>query len=143
MKNRITNAVGGKSSLLKNLPKVDMKKNVLVNRGLMKRNPISVIDPSPKNLPLLFKKTRRKSDGSSTPHYRGYEDPDIYDDPRIWQYKPHFLSAKEGMLDIVYSDETNATMNMAIEEYIYDHNNLANPIIFIYRNDKSVVVGRN
>jgi len=43
----------------------------------------------------------------------------------------------------LYSKDNNIYLNLAIEEYFYEHADLVNPVLFLWRNDKTIVVGRH
>lgn len=44
-------------------------------------------------------------------------------------------------VEIIYSSIQNIHFNLATEEYLFDFSNLNHPILFLWRNDKTVVIG--
>jgi len=44
-------------------------------------------------------------------------------------------------IEIIHSSIQNIHFNLATEEYLFDHCQLDHPILFLWRNDKTVVIG--
>lgn len=49
--------------------------------------------------------------------------------------------ANFNQIEIIHSSIQNIHFNLATEEYLFDHANLTHPILFLWRNDKTVVIG--
>ncbi|KAL4492019.1 hypothetical protein ABPG72_008440 [Tetrahymena utriculariae] len=49
----------------------------------------------------------------------------------------------EKKVHILYSDYNNIHFNLATEEYLYEHSDLKHPTLFLWRNDKTIVIGRH
>jgi lipoate-protein ligase A len=45
-------------------------------------------------------------------------------------------------LQVFLSEGNNIHFNLASEEYLYEHSNLISPTLFLWRNDKTVVIGK-
>ena len=43
--------------------------------------------------------------------------------------------------EIYISKSNNIVYNLAVEEYFFDHREIMNPILFLYQNSKTVVIG--
>ncbi len=55
-----------------------------------------------------------------------------------------FLSAKaRSRANIYIANSNNIIYNLCTEEYFYEHNNVDKPILFLYQNDKNVVIGKH
>ena len=46
-------------------------------------------------------------------------------------------------MKILYSTSTNIFKNLAFERLLYRQTKLTEPILYFYRNDKSIIIGRN
>jgi hypothetical protein len=49
----------------------------------------------------------------------------------------------EKIIEIIYSDKTDIHFNLATEEYFFEHSNLKYPTLFLWRNDRNVVIGES
>ena len=49
----------------------------------------------------------------------------------------------EKKINILYSDYNNIHFNLATEEYLYEHSDLKHPTLFLWRNDQTIVIGKN
>lgn len=56
---------------------------------------------------------------------------------------PPFISKEEGAIDIMHAESTDINFNLATEEYMFDHLNIVNPILFLYRNSKTIIIGKH
>ena len=45
-------------------------------------------------------------------------------------------------IEIIHSSIQNIHFNLATEEYLFDFCTLSHPILFMWRNDKTVVIGK-
>jgi lipoate-protein ligase A len=45
--------------------------------------------------------------------------------------------------NIIISKSTSIGFHLATEEYLYNHQNIEKPILFLYQNDKTIVIGRH
>ena len=45
--------------------------------------------------------------------------------------------------NIYIAKSNNIIYNLCTEEYFYEHNNVDIPILFLYQNDKNVVIGKH
>ena len=44
---------------------------------------------------------------------------------------------------IYIAKSKNIVYNLCTEEYLYEHNNVDKPILFLYQNDKNIVIGKH
>jgi len=56
---------------------------------------------------------------------------------------PSFLSSQPGRIDILRAQSNDIMFNLATEEYIFDHLPIVNPILFLYRNTKTIIIGKH
>ena len=56
---------------------------------------------------------------------------------------PSFLSSTPGHVDILHAESNDILFNLATEEYMYEHLNLVNPVLFIWRNTKTIIIGKH
>jgi lipoate-protein ligase A len=56
---------------------------------------------------------------------------------------PSFLSSTPGRIDILHAESNDILFNLATEEYMYEHLNLVNPTLFIWRNTKTIIIGKH
>lgn len=56
---------------------------------------------------------------------------------------PSFLSSSQGHVDILHAESNDILFNLATEEYMYEHLNLVNPVLFIWRNTKTIIIGKH
>jgi lipoate-protein ligase A len=53
-------------------------------------------------------------------------------------------SIKQRILPTIYiARSNNIIYNLSTEEYFYEHRNVDKPILFLYQNDKNVVIGKH
>jgi lipoate-protein ligase A len=45
--------------------------------------------------------------------------------------------------NIIVSNSRSIEFHLAVEEYLYNFRNINEPIIFLYQNDKTIVIGRH
>jgi lipoate-protein ligase A len=45
--------------------------------------------------------------------------------------------------EIFVSKSNNIVYNLAVEEFFFEHREINNPILFLYQNSKTVVIGTN
>ena len=48
-----------------------------------------------------------------------------------------------GKLDILRSTSNDIVMNLAIEEYIFEHFDVQNPVLYFWRNSPSIIIGKH
>ncbi len=53
------------------------------------------------------------------------------------------LLSQSNSIQILYSAKDNIHFNLAVEEYLYETAELTRPTLFLWRNDKAVVIGRH
>lgn len=53
---------------------------------------------------------------------------------RVFNYKK---------VEVLYTELDNIHLNLATEEFLYENKNLDHPILFLWRNDKTIVIGRH
>ncbi|KRX09611.1 hypothetical protein PPERSA_08643 [Pseudocohnilembus persalinus] len=46
-------------------------------------------------------------------------------------------------IEIIKSDTTDINFNLSTEEFLYEHSQLTHPVLFLWRNDKTIVIGRH
>jgi len=56
---------------------------------------------------------------------------------------PSFLSSTPGHVDILHAESNDILFNLATEEFMYEHLNLVNPVLFIWRNTKTIIIGKH
>jgi lipoate-protein ligase A len=57
---------------------------------------------------------------------------------------PSFLSDDPGKgIDILYAESNDILFNLATEEYIYEHLNIVNPVLYLWRNNKTIIIGKH
>ena len=56
---------------------------------------------------------------------------------------PSFLSSKPGAVDVLYSTSNNILFNLATEEYIFEHCDVVNPVLFLWRNNPTIIIGKH
>jgi len=44
---------------------------------------------------------------------------------------------------VLYAESTDILFNLATEEYLYEHLPLANPVLFLWRNDRTIIIGKH
>lgn len=56
---------------------------------------------------------------------------------------PAFLSTNPNCIDILHSDSNDILLNLATEEYIFEHADIVSPILFLYCNSPSIIIGKH
>ena len=54
-----------------------------------------------------------------------------------------FLSHQPGQLDILRAESNNILFNLATEEYMFEHCELVNPVLFLWRNTPTIIMGKH
>ena len=53
----------------------------------------------------------------------------------------HLTTNENDSIEIVKSNSHDSNLNLAIEEYLYQEENLKHPTLFLWTDDKAVVIG--
>ena len=56
---------------------------------------------------------------------------------------PSFLSQGTGKIDIITAESNNILFNLATEEYIFEHIEIENPLLFLWRNNPTIIMGKH
>ena len=57
---------------------------------------------------------------------------------------PSFLTEEKGKsIDILYAESQDILFNLATEEYMYEHVNIVNPVLFLWRNKPTIIIGKH
>lgn len=56
---------------------------------------------------------------------------------------PSFLSAHAGRVDVLHAESQDILFNLATEEYMYEHLPLASPVLFLWRNTRTIIIGKH
>ena len=57
---------------------------------------------------------------------------------------PSFLTKEKGAgIDVITAESNNILFNLATEEYIFEHCDLQNPILFLWRNSPTIIIGKH
>ena len=57
---------------------------------------------------------------------------------------PSFLTKEAGAgIDVITAESNNILFNLATEEYIFEHCELKNPILFLWRNSPTIIIGKH
>ena len=57
---------------------------------------------------------------------------------------PGFLTQEKGAaVDILVAESNDIMFNLATEEYIFEHVDVANPILFLWRNSPTIIIGKH
>ena len=57
---------------------------------------------------------------------------------------PSFLSESSGKaIDILHAESQDILFNLATEEYMYEHLNIVNPVLFLWRNKPTIIIGKH
>ena len=57
---------------------------------------------------------------------------------------PRFLSASpNSAADILYAESQDILFNLATEEYMFEHAELVNPVLFLWRNKPTIIIGKH
>ena len=60
------------------------------------------------------------------------------------QQWPSWLTQEKGAgIDIVRTESNDAVFNLATEEYIFEHLEIANPILYLWRNKPTIIFGKH
>lgn len=54
-----------------------------------------------------------------------------------------FLSTEKGQIDIIRAESNNILFNLATEEYMFEHLDLVNPVLFLWRNTPTIIMGKH
>jgi len=54
-----------------------------------------------------------------------------------------FVSSKPGTLDVFRAESNNIIFNLATEEYIFEHLEVLNPCLFLWRNSPTIIMGKH
>lgn len=46
-------------------------------------------------------------------------------------------------MDIITAESNDIMFNLATEEYIFEHVDLVNPILFLWRNNPTIIMGKH
>jgi lipoate-protein ligase A len=59
----------------------------------------------------------------------------------IW---PSWLTAVKGAkADVIISESNDILFNLATEEYIFEHVEVQNPLLFLWRNKPTIIIGKH
>jgi len=57
---------------------------------------------------------------------------------------PAFLTKEKGAaVDIIVAESNDILFNLATEEFIFEHVDVANPILFLWRNSPTIIIGKH
>jgi lipoate-protein ligase A len=57
---------------------------------------------------------------------------------------PKFLTQQSGKaVDVLISESNDIVFNLATEEYIFEHLDIKNPLLFLYRNKPTIIIGKH
>ena len=57
---------------------------------------------------------------------------------------PSWLTKEKGAgVDVITAESTNILFNLATEEYIFEHCEIQNPILFLWRNSPTIIIGKH
>lgn len=63
---------------------------------------------------------------------------------RPFSTAPPFLSLDpHTSIDILHAESNDILFNLATEEYMYEHLNIVNPVLFLWRNTKTIIIGKH
>ena len=54
-----------------------------------------------------------------------------------------FLSTEKGLIDIIRAESNNILFNLATEEYMFEHLDLVSPVLFLWRNTPTIIMGKH
>jgi lipoate-protein ligase A len=54
-----------------------------------------------------------------------------------------FLTKAPGQVDILRAESNNILFNLATEEYIFEHLDVVNPLLFLWRNTPTIIIGKH
>jgi lipoate---protein ligase len=56
---------------------------------------------------------------------------------------PSFLTQQKGKaVDVLVAESTDILFNLATEEYIFEKVEIANPLLFLWRNAPTIIIGQ-
>lgn len=57
---------------------------------------------------------------------------------------PSFLSPNKGQsADILVAESNDILFNLATEEYMFEHADIANPVLFLWQNSPTIIIGKH
>ena len=57
---------------------------------------------------------------------------------------PSWLTKEKGAgVDVITAESNNILFNLATEEYIFEHCEIQNPILFLWRNSPTIIIGKH
>ena len=57
---------------------------------------------------------------------------------------PRFLTQEHGKaVDVMISESNDIMLNLAAEEFIFEHLDVVNPLLFLYRNKPTIIIGKH
>lgn len=56
---------------------------------------------------------------------------------------PTFISKEENSIDILHSESNDILFNLATEEYMFERLHIINPLLFLWRNSKTIIIGKH
>ena len=57
---------------------------------------------------------------------------------------PSFLTKERGAgVDVITAESNDILFNLATEEYIFEHCEVQNPILFLWRNSPTIIIGKH
>jgi len=57
---------------------------------------------------------------------------------------PSFLTQTRGAgIDVITAESNNILFNLATEEYMFEHVEIANPVLFLWRNSPTIIIGKH
>lgn len=57
---------------------------------------------------------------------------------------PRFLTQEQGKaVDVMISESNDIMLNLAVEEFIFEQLDAVNPILFLYRNKPTIIIGKH
>ena len=57
---------------------------------------------------------------------------------------PSFLTQEKGAaVDVLLAESNDIMFNLATEEYIFEHVDVVNPILFLWRNSPTIIIGKH
>ena len=57
--------------------------------------------------------------------------------------KRAFLSSNVGCVDVIRAESNDILFNLATEEYLFDHLTAKNPVLFLWRNTPTIIIGKH
>ena len=57
---------------------------------------------------------------------------------------PLWLTKEKGAgVDVITAESNNILFNLATEEFIFEHCEIQNPILFLWRNSPTIIIGKH